>query len=186
VVVSRSRPIPSMAILMPQATSRLDHPLITPGSTNGRSWSWILLLLHKPSANFKPTWTLKEGIVPTSPAPEWNGKLFHTRLQQVERHDTQLKYKDPLTNHLANRSSVVCFEALQADSMVRCLQCHHIFHAACIDAWLLRHHTTCPLCMACYIPESALPTEPSNVLLRPGLPARPERVLPRAEADSRC
>ena len=78
------------------------------------------------------------------------------------------------------RHSIVCLETFHADSIVRCLQCHHVFHAACINAWFLRHHTTCPLCMACYISESALPTEPPRVFLCPETRSAPRAVAEHA------
>ncbi|KAK5662282.1 hypothetical protein OQA88_8188 [Cercophora sp. LCS_1] len=78
-----------------------------------------------------------------------------------------------MAEHAANRSSVICLEAFKGESVVRCLKCHHIFHAECINKWLLKHHNTCPLCMATYIAESSLPQEPPNVLPYPGyLPGR--------------
>ena len=87
----------------------------------------------------------------------------------------------PLAQH-----SIVCLETFQAGSIVRCLQCHHVFHAECINAWFLRHHTTCPLCMACYISESALPTEPPRVFLCPWPRAVSEQTAPSADRGRGC
>jgi len=39
----------------------------------------------------------------------------------------------------------VCLEALEADTLVRTLPCHHTYHSSCIAQWLTRH-VTCPLC----------------------------------------
>jgi hypothetical protein len=56
---------------------------------------------------------------------------------------------------------VICLEMFGDQSMVRRLQCHHVFHADCINKWLLKRHYTCPLCMAYYIPQQ--PVEPTPV-----------------------
>jgi len=74
--------------------------------------------------------------------------------------------------------SVICLEIFKADSVVRCLQCHHVFHAECIDKWLLKNHTTCPLCLAHYIPDSALPAKPPRVQPYPELRPRGPVPLP--------
>ena len=39
-----------------------------------------------------------------------------------------------------------CLSVVRDGEEVRELQCHHFFHRACIDAWLVRPRTTCPLC----------------------------------------
>lgn len=43
----------------------------------------------------------------------------------------------------------VCIAELRDGDEARALpRCGHRFHAACVDAWLRRRHTTCPLCRA--------------------------------------
>ncbi|KAJ2009461.1 hypothetical protein GGI04_000433 [Coemansia thaxteri] len=40
----------------------------------------------------------------------------------------------------------ICLEDIHAGQVVRTLPCPHVFHAACIDRWLLGQSSTCPLC----------------------------------------
>lgn len=40
----------------------------------------------------------------------------------------------------------ICMEQLRDDEDVRPLPCEHIFHPECVDPWLTRYHTSCPLC----------------------------------------
>ncbi|RLL95070.1 hypothetical protein CFD26_102679 [Aspergillus turcosus] len=40
----------------------------------------------------------------------------------------------------------ICMEQLKGEEDVRPLPCEHIFHPACVDPWLTRYHTSCPLC----------------------------------------
>ncbi|KAK3381773.1 hypothetical protein B0H63DRAFT_476591 [Podospora didyma] len=40
----------------------------------------------------------------------------------------------------------VCTDDFEADDDVRMLPCHHTFHQACIDPWLLKKAGTCPVC----------------------------------------
>ncbi|KAJ2078636.1 hypothetical protein H4R24_004336 [Coemansia sp. RSA 988] len=40
----------------------------------------------------------------------------------------------------------ICLEAYSGDSVVRGMACAHVFHADCIDRWLLRRSCRCPLC----------------------------------------
>lgn len=57
---------------------------------------------------------------------------------------------------------IICLDDFQPESSVRVLPCGHIFHAECIDEWLLaKHHFSCPLCGKSYLPDGmVLPTEP--------------------------
>ncbi|KAL2196957.1 hypothetical protein P885DRAFT_23128, partial [Corynascus similis CBS 632.67] len=64
----------------------------------------------------------------------------------------------------------ICLEPFQDQSLVRTLPCHHLFHAECIANWFLKHHDTCPICMAHYATgtssrEPELPRRPSPVFL---------------------
>jgi len=40
---------------------------------------------------------------------------------------------------------VVCIDELVAGDKVRTLGCGHVYHAACVDPWLIERQT-CPLC----------------------------------------
>jgi hypothetical protein len=64
-------------------------------------------------------------------------------------------------------SCVICLDIFENDSTVRALPCHHIFHSDCITKWFLNRHATCPLCIARFIPNSALPTIPPRAQPRP-------------------
>ena len=41
---------------------------------------------------------------------------------------------------------IVCFGPFQEGDKVRRLRCEHVFHAACVDQWLLGHQNKCPMC----------------------------------------
>ncbi|PAN31443.1 hypothetical protein PAHAL_5G420200 [Panicum hallii] len=41
---------------------------------------------------------------------------------------------------------VFCLSAVGDGEEVRELQCRHVFHRGCLDAWLVRPRATCPLC----------------------------------------
>ncbi|GJN32037.1 hypothetical protein PR202_gb20508 [Eleusine coracana subsp. coracana] len=52
----------------------------------------------------------------------------------------------------------VCIVELRDGDEARALpRCGHRFHAACVDAWLRRQHTTCPLCRASVVLAEAGP-----------------------------
>lgn len=40
----------------------------------------------------------------------------------------------------------VCCTPIEPSCLHRYLPCHHVYHANCVDEWLLRHNATCPLC----------------------------------------
>jgi len=62
---------------------------------------------------------------------------------------------------------VICLDDFKPKSEVRRLPCGHIFHATCIEEWLLKkHHFNCPLCNKCYLPD--MPTVPRPVLAPTG------------------
>ncbi|KAF8661785.1 hypothetical protein HU200_056739 [Digitaria exilis] len=49
----------------------------------------------------------------------------------------------------AGEECAVCIAELRDGEEARALpRCGHRFHAACVEAWLRRRHTTCPLCRA--------------------------------------
>ena len=48
----------------------------------------------------------------------------------------------------------VCYGELVPGVSVRTLRCKHVFHAPCVDRWLLQKKNTCPLCMQVVGPEA--------------------------------
>ena len=40
----------------------------------------------------------------------------------------------------------VCLASVGSAKECKALPCHHYFHPACIDEWLVEHHFTCPVC----------------------------------------
>ncbi|WVZ71408.1 hypothetical protein U9M48_019999 [Paspalum notatum var. saurae] len=56
----------------------------------------------------------------------------------------------------AGAECAVCIAELRDGDEARALpRCGHRFHAACVDAWLRRRHTTCPLCRASVVAAAA-------------------------------
>uniref|UniRef100_A0A0E0JGS4 RING-type domain-containing protein n=1 Tax=Oryza punctata TaxID=4537 RepID=A0A0E0JGS4_ORYPU len=51
---------------------------------------------------------------------------------------------------------VFCLSRVDDGEEVRELRCRHVFHRACLDAWLVLPRATCPLCRDCLLP----PCEP--------------------------
>ncbi|GAB4855111.1 hypothetical protein Ancab_023694 [Ancistrocladus abbreviatus] len=48
----------------------------------------------------------------------------------------------------------VCLSMLEQEDMARLLpNCNHIFHAQCIEDWLIRSQSTCPICRAQVTPH---------------------------------
>ncbi|XP_040375953.1 E3 ubiquitin-protein ligase EL5-like [Oryza brachyantha] len=48
---------------------------------------------------------------------------------------------------------VFCLSRVDDGEEVRQLRCRHVFHRACLDAWLVRPRATCPLCRDCLLPS---------------------------------
>ncbi|KAG0537210.1 hypothetical protein BDA96_03G128800 [Sorghum bicolor] len=48
-----------------------------------------------------------------------------------------------------------CLSAVRDGEEVRELRCRHVFHRACIDAWLVRPRATCPLCRDRLLPAES-------------------------------
>ncbi|KAK4077199.1 hypothetical protein Purlil1_12472 [Purpureocillium lilacinum] len=44
----------------------------------------------------------------------------------------------------------ICLDPLENEDYVRALECGHVFHVACVDAWLISHRACCPVCKAEY------------------------------------
>ncbi|XP_021304591.1 E3 ubiquitin-protein ligase RNF165-like [Sorghum bicolor] len=56
----------------------------------------------------------------------------------------------------------LCLLPVRDGEEVRELRCHHFFHHACIDAWLVRPRATCPLCCDRLLPADVPLTSESG------------------------
>lgn len=66
----------------------------------------------------------------------------------VENRKNELRVRFPGVNYVEKAEKmacIICFEDFFSDSIVRNLQCLHVFHAKCIDEWYLNNNK-CPLC----------------------------------------
>lgn len=66
-----------------------------------------------------------------------------------------------------------CLSAVRDGEEVRELRCRHVFHRACLDAWLVRPRATCPLCRDRLLPADvadvgALPSSPATAYAHGG------------------
>lgn len=51
----------------------------------------------------------------------------------------------------SNQSCSICLENFEDDDEIRKLRCAHIFHKTCVDEWLTKHQTSCPICRSSLI-----------------------------------
>ncbi|GFF78911.1 putative RING finger protein [Aspergillus lentulus] len=72
----------------------------------------------------------------------------------------------------------ICMEQLRDDEDVRPLPCEHIFHPVCVDPWLTRYHTSCPLCRVSLVEDDGkLDLENGRRPRFLGMPVPPEPAL---------
>jgi hypothetical protein len=61
----------------------------------------------------------------------------------------------------------ICLDDFAADeSVVRELPCRHVFHAACVDAFLRESSSLCPLCKTSVLPKGYCPPVITNAMVR--------------------
>ncbi|KAJ2778782.1 hypothetical protein H4R18_004405, partial [Coemansia javaensis] len=60
------------------------------------------------------------------------------------------------------RECAICLDDIAPGDVIRSLPCPHVFHAACIDRWLLSQSSTCPLCKRDTAHDALAPPPLSN------------------------
>ena len=53
--------------------------------------------------------------------------------------------------HFDSGSCAICLEIIEDEDIVRGLICGHVFHAECLDPWLIRRRACCPMCKRDYL-----------------------------------
>ncbi|KAL1854595.1 hypothetical protein Plec18170_004685 [Paecilomyces lecythidis] len=86
---------------------------------------------------------------------------------------TDIKTEASLT--FSQPTCAICLDDfIPGSSVVRELPCAHIFHPECIDAFLIRNSSLCPMCKKSVLPPDFCPTKVTNLMVRR------ERLLRRA------
>lgn len=72
-----------------------------------------------------------------------------------------------LTLTFSQHTCAICLDDfVQGTSLVRELPCTHIFHPECIDTFLARDGSTCPVCKHSVLPETFIEEQISSLLVR--------------------
>ncbi|ODV81860.1 uncharacterized protein CANTADRAFT_124280 [Suhomyces tanzawaensis NRRL Y-17324] len=53
--------------------------------------------------------------------------------------------------HFTSGTCAICLEVLEGEDIVRGLICGHVFHAECLDPWLVKRRACCPMCKRDYL-----------------------------------
>ncbi|KAF2680970.1 hypothetical protein K458DRAFT_84486 [Lentithecium fluviatile CBS 122367] len=84
---------------------------------------------------------------------------------------------DPQSGSFSQSTCPICLDDFEPiESQIRELPCHHIFHADCIDPFLLKNSSLCPLCKQSVLPTGYCPTRITNIMVRR------ERIIRRMRA----
>lgn len=71
------------------------------------------------------------------------------------------------TSILSQPTCPICLDDFEAnETQVRELPCRHIFHPDCIDTFLLRNSSLCPMCKQSVLPPGACPVPITNMMVR--------------------
>jgi hypothetical protein len=83
----------------------------------------------------------------------------------------------PASGSFSQSTCPICLDDFEPnESQIRELPCHHIFHAECIDPFLLKNSSLCPLCKQTVLPSGYCPAQITNIMVRR------ERIINRTRA----
>jgi len=68
----------------------------------------------------------------------------------LDKNTVIIKYDDPSIKD----NCPICLEGYNENSIIRKLNCSHIFHKDCIDSWLLKESYKCPICRNDSLPHT--------------------------------
>jgi len=84
---------------------------------------------------------------------------------------------EPASGSFSQSTCPICLDDFEpTESQIRELPCRHIFHAECIDPFLLKNSSLCPLCKQTVLPTGYCPTKITNIMVRR------ERIINRTRA----
>jgi hypothetical protein len=102
------------------------------------------------------------------------------RLAPLSRHSSApnvAAVAGPASGSFSQSTCPICLDDFEpVESQIRELPCHHIFHAECIDPFLLKNSSLCPLCKQTVLPTGYCPTKITNIMVRR------ERIINRMRA----
>lgn len=124
------------------------------------------------------TYTASTSDEPEKPAPQPPAQALHLPASSAAP-------ETPKTSPLFRRSSVpavptsgmstswsqptcpICLDDFEPnETQVRELPCRHIFHPDCIDTFLLRNSSLCPMCKQSVLPKGDCPVPITNMMVR--------------------
>ncbi|WFD47903.1 hypothetical protein GLX27_002568 [Malassezia furfur] len=76
--------------------------------------------------------------------------IARSGLLRVRASELPALYREGKVTENTSEKCLVCLEEWQEADECRVLNCHHAFHAACVDQWLEQSSNTCPLCTCCF------------------------------------
>ncbi|KAF1851361.1 uncharacterized protein K460DRAFT_32187 [Cucurbitaria berberidis CBS 394.84] len=125
------------------------------------------------------TYTATSPDVPVQPAPQVPPQVLNQPTSSVDSETGQKM------SQLFRRSSVpamstigmstsfsqptcpICLDDFEPnETQVRELPCRHVFHPDCIDTFLLRNSSLCPMCKQSVLPKGDCPVHITNVMVR--------------------
>lgn len=125
------------------------------------------------------TYTAAAPLVPEKPHPQAPAPALNLPSSSVDAEPghkaSPLFRQSPLPSMPLNAMSTsfsqptcpICLDDFEPnETQVRELPCRHVFHPDCIDTFLLRNSSLCPMCKQSVLPKGDCPVKITNVMVR--------------------